>query len=86
MDEPIAYREVRAVAQEQPAVPGYHDVLDFDCRPNRTRAVDMAHKGSVGVMVRFYCDDSKNEPPKPKKPGAARAGRAAAYAISYWIT
>lgn len=54
MGEPIAYREVRAVVQDQPPDAGFHVVLGFDC-PAETQSSGMARKGSaefIGRLIR----------------------------------
>lgn len=58
LQEAIADREVRTVAQDQPAVAGLHDVLDYDCRP-KCSGGRRARKGSATHIRRLIRADSK---------------------------
>lgn len=59
VDEAIADGEVRAVAQDQPAVAGFMMFLDFDCRPIAPGG-GVARKGSADPIRRPYRPNCKD--------------------------
>jgi hypothetical protein len=52
MQKEITNKKVRTVAQDQPAVAGLHDALDYDCRP-KCSGGRAARKGSTVPSRRF---------------------------------
>lgn len=58
MQEAITNKKIRTVAQDQPAVAGLHDILDFDCRP-KFSGERTVRRGSTIRTGRLNCVNSK---------------------------